>query len=597
MCGIVGYYNYKNNKSENINLLNKMLRKIIHRGPDAQGVYCDEQIYMGMRRLSIIDVSESGNQPFYSEDDNIIVIGNGEIYNYIELKEDLLAHGHKFISNSDIEIIVHLYEEFGENVFSYLNGMFAVAIWDKHLNKLLLGRDRVGEKPLFYYNDEERLIFSSEIKSILEYDKYKKDINLEAFNLLLTFNYVPGALTIFKDIYSIPKGSYLVVTKNGLKVNKYWDFPIEIEKYTFKSENTICSELYDLLMDAVKIRLRSDVPIGAFLSGGVDSSAVVSLMSNLVDYKIDTFSIGFNDKRYDELPFAKIVSDIFATNHHTNIVDENTFLYLLPRIIYLNDNPHGDVSFLPTYKVSELAHKYVKVVMTGDGSDEIFAGYDKYFSYLNKFGEEFNVATYINDISVFSYELKRNLFNNFSDFDTDVYLPAKNILERANDSDVLTKMLLIDQNLLLQGNNLVKPDRMGMGNSIEARMPFLDYRVIEYAARIPSNLKINNGETKYILKKTFEKILPHKILYTPKRMFTVPIGEWFKGSMKSNLIDILLSDKSIERGFLNKKVLNNIIREHIEGKANYTRQLRLLLVVELWFRYFIDNENLENILN
>lgn len=595
MCGIVGYYKFNNYEEENNMLLNKMLKRIIHRGPDAQGIYFDKKITMGMRRLSIIDVSDNGNQPFYSEDNNIIVIGNGEIYNYIELKKILLENGHKFSSNSDIEVIVHLYEEYGEKLFTYLNGMFAIAIWDKSKNKLLLGRDRTGEKPLFYYKDKDKLLFSSEIKSILEYDKYKINVNLEALNLLLTFNYVPGELTLFKDIYSLPAASYLLLTDKKLEIKKYWNFPVK--EYSTKSEIGICADLYDLLKDSVKIRLRSDVPIGAFLSGGVDSSVILSLMAKLVDYKIDTFSIGFNNEKYNELPFAQNVANIFSTNHHTNIVNEQSFFKLLPRSIYLNDNPHGDVSFLPTYKVAELASRYVKVVMTGDGSDELFGGYDKYTAYLEKYGNNFDVVTYINDISVFTPQLKQSLFNNFSKFDTDVYFPIKTLLERTNKSDTLTKLLLIDQEFLLQGNNLVKPDRMGMGNSIEARMPFLDYRVIDYAAGIPAKLKINNKETKYILKKTFENILPSEILYTPKRMFTVPIGEWFKKELKCNLINILQSKKSIDRGIINRKVLDSMIQAHVQGKNNYTRQLRLLLIIELWFRYFVDGDKLENILN
>lgn len=586
MCGIAGIFSDKKLETRDFNCLYSMLKKIIHRGPDAEGIYEDKNVLLGMRRLSIIDISSSGNQPFYNEDSSIIVIGNGEIYNYIELKKELKEKGHIFYSNSDIEVIAHLYEEYELDMFEKINGMFSIAIWDKKNDKLILSRDRVGEKPLFYRKSKNKIYFASEIKCLINADDYVKNVNSEAIGFILTYNYIPNNLTIFKDIYSLPAGSFMVCQKDNISIRKYWDFKI-CGEFLNKEEKVICDELYEILYDSVRIRSRSDVNIGAFLSGGVDSSSVVALMKNIVQYPIETFSIGFNNEIYNELPYAKKVAKHLGVNFNYNIVAESDFVNLLPHIVALNDNPHGDVSFLPTFKVAELAHQYVKVVMTGDGSDELFAGYDKYKNYMSKYST-FGISEYLENNAVFTTDLKQKILVDKEKFDADIEEPIKNALSGMNNIDLLSKLLILDQKLLLNGNNLVKPDRMGMGNSIEARMPFLDHRVIEYASKIPSELKIKGNISKYILKRAFEKYLPQDILYTKKRMFTVPIGEWFKHNSESILLKVLKSKTLRERGIFNKDILENMIDLHINGKMNYTRQLRLILILELWFRYYVD---------
>jgi asparagine synthase (glutamine-hydrolyzing) len=593
MCGIAGQLKTKKcekpiEKSE----LEKMLQIIEHRGPDGQGCFLDDDIAFGMRRLSIIDL-ENGWQPLYNEDKTVICCCNGEIYNYLELRKNLQERNHRFMTNSDCEVIVHLYEEKGINFINDLNGMFAFAIWDSKRKKLFLARDRMGKKPLYYMFCNEKIYFGSEIKSILVCSDVRRKANLQALDYTLTYNYIPNELTAFEGIYKLKSAQYIEIGIDGeKKIVSYWDVPLN--DYNYKaSEDKFLAEIESILQDAIKIRLRSDVPVGAFLSGGIDSSIVVGYASRF-NKRMKTFSIGFEEQKYNELPYAKKVAQKFETEHIMEVVSSD-FFSLLPKTIWMNDEPHGDVSFLPTYVLANLASQHVKTVLTGDGGDELFGGYDKYLNFIKN--ENWGYDTFFEKSSVFSQKDKERLYS--KKFKSEIndsgcieyittLLNEKGIESRRN-RESLNTLLYLEMKLLLDGNNLVKPDRMGMGNSMEARMPLLDYRLVEYIAKVPSEYKIHHGETKYILKKLAEKILPYDVVYRKKQMFTVPIGEWFKGSLKETAYKILLEEKTVSRGLFDYTMVKCMLDLHVEGKANYTRQIRLLIIIELWFRIYIDN--------
>lgn len=594
MCGIAGVLSLQAGfKDINIKkTLKKMTDIIRYRGPNGEGFYSDQRIGLGMRRLSIIDIA-GGDQPIYNEDGTLVLVFNGEIYNYLELRKTLLQKGHCFQTESDTETIVHLYEEYGNGFIQYLNGMFAFALWDRKKEKMILCRDRLGVKPLYYHNNGTYLSFASEIKSILQNNWVQAEVDIEAMDALLSYNYCPGELTMFKGIKKVNPGSCLVFEKGILKKEKYWDLP----RYTNREEtqeNKIVEEMFDILEDAVRIRLRSDVPLGAFLSGGIDSSTVVGLMSKLMDRPVKTFSIGFSDERFNELPYADMVAGLFKTDHCTKVVDFDV-INLLPKSIWHCDNPHGDVSFLPTYQLSSLASQYVTVVLTGDGGDELFAGYEKYADFYkneSRLVGDSRIDKYLNSTAVFDQELKDMLYSPSFKKKTGGYIPYKLFYEAVQgyeEKDFTDQMLYADMKLLLEGNNLIKPDRMGMAVSIEPRGPFLDYRLVEYVAALPSSLKLREGEKKYILKKGLESFLPREIIYRKKQMFTVPIGEWFKSSLKELVYSVLLDKKTLERGYFNADQLKKMLDDHVGGAANYTRQIRLLLVLELWHRMFIDH--------
>ncbi|MCA6222239.1 asparagine synthase (glutamine-hydrolyzing) [Photorhabdus antumapuensis] len=589
MCGIFGYVSFNNNNLTDPTV--KAMGDIIkYRGPDGQGIYSSKNVALGNQRLAIIDI-ENGNQPFYSDDKTIVVVQNGEIFNHIELAEELINTPFECKTHSDTEVILRLYEKYGPTFISKLNGMFAIAIWDSKLQQLLLIRDRIGEKPLHYYKKEDFIIFGSEIKSILAAGIEKK-LNKKALDTLLTYNYVIPPLTMFENVYHVMPGTYLKITRNKCETITWWD--LSKIKVQIKDEEIIINEFNSLLEDAVNIRLRSDVPFGAFLSGGVDSSTIVGLMSKHLEHPVKTFSIGFHDPLYDESIFAQQAADRFNTDHIMEKVESN-LLNLWPKATYHCDQPHGDVSFMPTYRVAELAAHNVKMVLTGDGADELFAGYDKYKSFFQKNNdsltdEEFRTK-YIDNISVFKKEQRSSLYNkNFykslEDFDAKEFI--KPLFDKSKNMDRINQVLYIDTILLLPGNNLVKPDRMGMAVSIENRAPFLDYRVIEFAFSIPGNLKLRNNETKYIYKKSVVDLIGNDLAYRKKQMFTVPVGEWLKNELKDLVNELLFSEKAKKRNIFNIDYINRIYKDHCNGKKNNTRELRLLLAIEIWFRKFMD---------
>lgn len=591
MCGIFGYYD-SNRVALSNEQLTAMADTIVHRGPDGNGCYHDEQaaVAVGNQRLAILDV-EHGQQPFISDNQQIVVVQNGEIFNHVELAEELAADGYPCHTHCDTEVILRLYERDGIHAISKLNGMFAIAIYDKNQAALYLIRDRVGEKPLYVQNENGRTLFASEIKAILQATE-GRELNPQALNQFLAFNYVPPPLTMFKGIQHVMPGHWLKITKDSVEQHCWWDLAqTECQE---KNESQWIEEFNQVLDDAVRIRLRSDVPFGAFLSGGVDSSSVVGLMSKHLQEPVKTFCIGFDDPKYDESPYAQEAADRFKTEHVMQKVEPN-LISLWPMATYHCDQPHGDVSFLPTYKVASLAAEKVKMVLTGDGADELFAGYDKYRSFFTEATEQLSdeefQTHYLDNISLFTTDARNRLFS--PEFahkveSADVFDVVKPLYEKAHRMDRINQALYIDMILLLPGNNLVKPDRMGMAVSLENRAPFLDYRMMELAFSMPGNLKLCNGITKHIYKKAVTPLIGEELAYRKKQMFTVPVGEWFKTDLADMCHDLLLSERAQARQVFDYGYVRELFEKHCAGIENNTREIRALMAVEIWFREFLD---------
>ncbi|WP_298862729.1 asparagine synthase (glutamine-hydrolyzing) [uncultured Gimesia sp.] len=584
MCGIIGGFD-RERRPFGTALAERACQRMVHRGPDDRGFFEADGILLGNQRLSILDIS-GGHQPMFSDDQQIVVVQNGEIYNFKELAKGLDCR-----TNCDTEVILRLYERDGEDFVKQLNGMFAIAIFDRRKESLLLYRDRIGQKPLYLHDDGKRFLFASEIKSLFAMG-VAAEMNWEGFDAYLTYNFVPPPVTLFKNINHLMPGHMLKMGPQGTSVRRWWnlaEMPVES-----RTEDSWCEEIIDTLQSAIKLRLRADVPLGAFLSGGIDSSSVVSLMSQELPHPVQTFCIGFDDPRFDESQYAQEVADQCGTSHTCEVLNPN-LTETWPLTIYHNDQPHGDVSFMPTYWVSHLARKSVKVVLTGDGGDELFAGYDVHRNFFANqdltLPREQIEAAYINAISLLSPTAKDSLYSvdakrELGEFDASRF--ATSHLEEFRDLDPINQALALDTRLLLPGNNLVKPDKMAMAVSLEPRAPYLDYRMVDLAFRIPGSLKLRNGVTKSILKKACEKILPSNIIYRKKQMFTVPIGEWFKRELSPFIKEVLLSSRSMERGFFRAERVSQMIEEHQSNKVNHTRAIRALLAVELWQRTFID---------
>ena len=575
MCGIFGYFNLDRESIEDDCIL-KMAQKLKHRGPDDEGKFISDGILLGNRRLSIIDI-EGGKQPFFSNDKKIVVVQNGEIYNHIELAEEVKLRGNPCVTNSDTEVLLRLYELDGMSFLNKLNGMFSIAIYDDRVEELILARDRIGVKPLFYFKEGNSIIFASEIKSILQSGNKKPPISERGISHFLSFGFVPLPYTIYKGIYHVMPGEFISFSKKELYRAKWWDLS-KIEPQHGRKETEWIEEFNFLIKDSTRLRLRSDVPFGAFLSGGVDSSTIVGLMSEINESPIKTFSIGFSNPKYDETEFAIYAAKRFGTEHQYKIV-EHDMLDLWPTAIYFCDQPHGDISFLPTFKVSEIAKNKVTVVLTGDGGDELFGGYEKYID-KNKN----DLKTYFKNITIFDDDEKKSIANinhsnSFNFFNT--------ISKEVNHQDHLNKKLYLDMKTLLPGNNLVKPDRMGMALSLEARTPFLDFRVMELAFKMPGSLKIKNNQTKYIYKKAVRNLIGDKLTFRKKQMFTVPVGDWFKEKRYSFCKDRITNLKE-KTDFINTKYVNQLLDEHVNGVRNRTREIRTIISLSHWIDQYVS---------
>ena len=591
MCGIFGYWDRQKRPLDEAGIA-AMAQKLIHRGPDDEGIWHQPQrgSAIGNRRLSIIDIG-GGHQPFVSADGQIAVVQNGEIFNYIELAAELRRQGVQLNTSSDTEVILRLYEREGIGFISKLNGMFAIAIDDARQDAMYLARDRIGVKPLYVADDGQRLLFASEIKAIVAAApeiKAQSAIDLESIHHYLTFNYIPAPWTIYQGVKHVMPGTWMKFTRTSVETQRWWSLADQQEQdYSFGDWS---EQFMAILDDATRIRLRADVPFGAFLSGGVDSSTIVGLMARHVSRPVKTFCIGFEDPRYDESAFAALAAQRFGCDHTMEVAELN-MLALWPKVLYHLDQPHGDASFMPTLRVSELASKHVKVVLTGDGGDELFAGYDKYADFFTRpdaqtlSGHGFQ-RQYFGSISLFSPEAKNSLYQphiraqlaGIDSFDQ----AAKSWFDEAAHFDRINQALYLDMQLLLSSNNLVKPDRMGMAVSIEARTPFLDYRMMELAFRSRGATKLSaQGDKKHWFKKAAAPLIGENLAHRKKQMFTVPVGDWFRTS-SHDWLKTTLQKSDLLSELVRRPELDVFLESHRDGTANHTRELRALAALALW---------------
>lgn len=619
MCGIAGIYNFKTLKPVTQSLVRAMTDTLVHRGPDDEGFYLSDGIGLGHRRLSIIDLA-AGHQPISNEDGTIWVVFNGEIYNFGDLHDSLVKKGHIFKTKSDTEVIVHLYEEMGEECFRDLRGMFAIAIWDQRKKTLLLARDRVGKKPLYYHYDGTRVVFGSEIKAILQVPGISRDIDLDALSDYFSFLYVPAPKSIFKSIRKILPGHYLVVSPQGLRETEYWDLSFsQVEELT---EKEWCEKLVDSFQEAVRLRLMSEVPLGAFLSGGVDSSSVVALMQSAINGPVITSSIGFEEKEFNELPYARAIASHFTTAHHEQIVRPDA-LAVVDRLSWHYDEPFADSSAVPTYYVSKVAREHVTVALSGDGGDENFAGYRRYYfdqrenwirSWLPPgvrqpiFGalaslypkadwaprifrgkatfqnlSRCPVAAYFRSVSGCNPELKGNLLHGdmkhqLGGYDSLEVL--RGYYDKADTDDLLSRVQYVDIKTYLADDILAKVDRASMAVSLEVRAPILDHKFMELAARIPSSLKLRGMEGKYIFKKALERCLPESILYRKKMGFAVPLARWFRSDLKEMAYETIFNSK--HDSALDRSAVEKVWGEHQRGFRDRSTELWAILMFRLW---------------
>ncbi len=619
MCGIVGLINNDHNKIVKNHLINRMCEVIKHRGPDHTGVWSEGHVGLGMTRLSIIDRS-GGFQPIYNEDKSMWIVFNGEIYNFQELRNNLQSQGHSFYTNSDTETILHLYEEYGDNCVNHLRGMFAFAIWDKKAQKLFIARDRLGIKPLHYFFDENSLVFGSEIKSLLKTGLVTTEVDYQSLVYYFFYGYTPEPDCMFKGVKKLPPGHTLVWENGQTKVREYWNVNYQVDK--IETEEFYIERTLEIMREAVRIRLMSEVPLGAFLSGGVDSSLVVALMAKEMSEPVKTFSIGFEDQSYDELKYARMVADKYETDHHEEIVRPDAEAVILD-LINQFDEPFADSSAIPTYYVSKMTKNWVTVSLSGDGGDELFGGYTRY--------RESNLSRLSHYIpaslkKIFIKTVVQNLTFSFPGINTMRYMSltadeqivwqyakmlspihryvfspqmqemistdpapafAKHLANTVH-MDRASRMQYLDTKTYLPDDILTKVDRMSMLVSLEARVPLLDHHLVEFAATIPIQYKIRNGETKYLLKKIAERYLPSEVLYRPKQGFAVPIAKWLNNEWREMARDLLISKRSLGRDIFNPVFLRNILDEHDSGREDRSHIIWTLMVLELWFRKHID---------
>ena len=644
MCGIVGVWNLKEKQIVDEGLITKLRNTLTHRGPDDVGVYVDGKygLAFGHQRLSIIDLAPSGHQPMSNDDGTLWITYNGEIYNYQELRKILIEKGHRFKSTSDTEVILRSYEEWGPEMVHRFRGMFALAIWDRTKEKLILFRDRVGVKPLYYYIQDNLFLFGSELKAFHKHPEFVKEIDPDALALFFRFGYIPGPHSIFKHTYKVKPGHYLEITRDRkVKETKYWD----VIDYYFqppleKSEEEIETEFEKILIESFQYRMVSDVPVGVFLSGGVDSSLVTALLQKNSPKPLKTFTIGFYEKKCDEAPWAKKIAHHLGTDHQELYLSIKEVPEILSRFPELYDEPFGDSSGIPTYLVSRFAKEHVKVALSADGGDELFCGYDKYKK-IEEFYTNINrVPGIISSLlphlllffspalaeriyRVFSPPLPKRLYiqDKFSKL-KDVLKARKNFsqvfqtmnsywnsddiskliitpynsrssyfdeFEKLSSLDLISQMQAVDFKTYLVDDILTKVDRATMAVGLEGRDPFLDQHIIEYAARLPIEYKYRNKETKYILRKILYKYVPRNLIERPKRGFSIPIQEWFRGDLSGFLQEYLGREKIKKQGILNPFHVNGHVKRYLEGKSDNIHQLWLLLVFEMWYEKWMKS--------
>ncbi|MDB5005124.1 MAG: hypothetical protein JWQ34_3349 [Mucilaginibacter sp.] len=625
MCGINGLL-YKEATLDIVEQLQLMNHRIIHRGPDDDGIYHVGQVAMGMRRLSIIDLS-TGNQPMYNDDNDIAIVFNGEIYNYKILKAELELAGCKFDTQSDTEVILRLYEKYGESMLGKLNGMFAFSIHDKKKELIFIARDRFGEKPLYYYHNNEKFVWASELKSIVSLFPELKKVDRDALALFFSLTYIPAPYSIYQNIEKLLPGHYLKINTLTLAVEdrQYWDINLHDKVETNISYVDAQKNIHKLLFESVEQRMIADVPLGVFLSGGVDSTIIAAIMAKISDKKVKTFSVGYENKRYDESARARQVAAHIGSEHHEYILDYKDIFDIADKIILNYDEPYADSSCLPTWFISSKTAQHVKVALTGDGGDEVFGGYNKYMlphyrrrvnMYIPDFIKPLLAKKSLADIllsrgdskSIFSKarkvvgilnedlisghlnllalgfrqdELDQLFTGEISDYKK---LLADHLGTIDPEVDELKQLRYIDKQISLEGDMLVKVDRASMLCSLECRSPFLDHRLMEYTYKLPDDYLIHKGNKKRILKDTFENLLPEKFFNSPKSGFEIPVGEWFRGPLKNDMLETLSDVHLKQSGLFNISYIKKLISDHCENKANNSRQLWTLYCFQKWFK-------------
>lgn len=623
MCGIAGIVNTAADHRIEAAAIHRMCQAIVHRGPDDEGIYVKDGAGFGMRRLSIIDLA-GGHQPVFNEDRTVWVVYNGEIYNYPQLRSQLQSRGHRFATQSDTEVIVHLYEEVGRDCVQQLRGMFAFALYDERRRKVLIARDRLGEKPLHYTFDGRRMLFASEIKAILAVAPELAQVDRQALRQYIQFGYIPDPATSFSTISKLPPGHLLELEDGKLSVSRYWDFP-QYGTHSPGSEEECLEELEARLEEAVKMRLIADVPLGAFLSGGADSSTIVALMARSSSRPVKTFSIGFRHEDFDETPYARLVAQKFETEHHELILEPNV-VDSVDTLTHSLEEPFGDPSALPTYYVSCLARQHVTVALSGDAGDEIFAGYDRYrlclrdrsFGWIPDWARRvyrerihklvprsapgrslsYSISLpwqerYLEDISARPLQRQMALFS--SDFiapspgEVDPFDLFRGYIEDAPASDALGRLLYLDSKTYLPADILTKVDRMSMLTSLEARAPMVDHVFLEWATGLTSEWKMRNGKQKYILRKLAERLgVPREALHRPKQGFALPIVHWTRNELKDLILTVLLEPRTLQRGYVNPPALRRLLDEHFRKRRNHVGRIWRLLMLELWHRNYLE---------
>lgn len=632
MCGICGIIKTENEKSIPSSLLSSMCQTIVHRGPDDEGIFIEKNVALGARRLSIIDL-EGGHQPLANEDNSVWVAHNGEVYNFPSLRAELESYGHIFRTRTDTETIVHSYEEWGDDFLQKLRGMYAFALWDKKESKLLLVRDRIGIKPLYYTLLEDKtLIFGSELKAILVHPRVPRTLDPQALDFFLTLEYIPAPLSIFKNIYKLPAGNCLTYKSGKIQIKKYWELESGTtvsEKISRPSLHSLKDELYSLLKESVELRLISDVPLGAFLSGGIDSSTIVGLMRELGASPLKTFSIGFEDTSYNELNHARRIAQEFDTEHEEFILQPQA-LELTEKLIHHLDEPFGDFSIFPTYLISKMARPHVKVILSGDGGDELFGGYEHYqaqqlsksplpsfllkglhpfikkfppsakkkgsWNKLRRYCQGFEHSPenrHLRWMMFLSSENKNILYS--EEFAQELRgikeihekTPFHQVFHELGRFDPLSGELYLDLKTYLVDDILVKVDRMSMATSLETRVPLLDHKIAEFIFKLPGKLKLKGMTTKWIFKKTMERLLPRQNIYRSKEGFSIPIKHWLRKELKDLMLDYLEERRIKNEGLFNFNFLKKMMDAHLQGRENYSHQLWALLVFEIWKEQYL----------
>ncbi|MFT3743760.1 MAG: asparagine synthase (glutamine-hydrolyzing) [Pyrinomonadaceae bacterium] len=629
MCGIAGWINLKQSdaKDHTEAVLHSMCETILHRGPNSEGLWLDDTVALGMRRLSIIDL-HTGDQPVFSEDKSVIVMMNGELYNYREVREDLERRGHKFVTKSDTEILPHLYEEYGEDLVDHLNGMYAFSLWDTRKKKLIIARDRFGEKPLYYGVFNGKLLYASEPKAILAHPSVTPELNLDALRHYLSYDYVPAPHSIYKGISKLPAAHVMVVENAEVRTRRYWNL-------TFAKNGNISSfdrasvELKELLSDAVRMRLVADVPLGVLLSGGVDSSTVAAFAAEHATETVKTFSIGFTEDSFDETKYARQVAAHLGTDHHEEILSVAKAAELISDIGEWLDEPLSDGSLIPTYLLARFVRKHVTVALGGDGGDELFAGYPMYYAHkvaklystVPGFVRSGLIEPVVRRLPVstknLSFEYKAKRFVRASKYDTitrhhswfgsftldeqkqlltehalsgssgDIYADAREMLKICDADSEIEQMQYLDMNFYMAEDILTKVDRASMAVSLETRAPFLDPRVGQFAASLPLDYKLRGSKGKHILKKSVEGLLPADILHRSKKGFGIPIAEWLKTLLNPLMHDMLSPQRLKVQGIFESDYVLKLIAEHEKGIASHHKQLWTLLVFQLWQQKFL----------